>query len=87
MSANFKSSESAFDVTNARSSIITQMGKGFVLAMVTFFGPVLFIVAIYYVGLLLPPESKEAADPTPDSFPIVMEMEAEGAVEEEAAQE
>ena len=85
MSANFKSSEPAFDVANARNSIMTQMGKGFVLAMVTFLGPVLFIVAIYYVGLLLPPESKEAADPTPDSFPIV--MEAEAAVEEEAAEE
>ena len=55
--------------------------------MVTFFGPVIFIVALYYIGLLLPPESKEAADPTPDSFPIVMEMEAEEAVEEETAQE
>lgn len=87
MSANFKSTEPAFDVSEARKTITNQMFKGFVIAMVTFFGPVIFIVALYYIGLLLPPESKEAADPTPDSFPIVMEAEepVEEAAEEEGA--
>ncbi|MEO0774098.1 MAG: RC-LH1 core complex protein PufX [Pseudomonadota bacterium] len=80
MSANYKSTEAPFDVSEARRSITNQMFKGFVIAMVTFFGPVLFILVIYWVGLLLPPESKEADDPTPDSFPIV--MEAQEAVEE-----
>lgn len=89
MSANFKSSEPPFDVSEARRTITTQMFKGFVIAMVTFFGPVVFIVGLYFVGELLPPESKEAADPTPDSFPIVMEAApaAEDAAEDEAATE
>jgi hypothetical protein len=40
---------------------------------VVFFGPVIFIVALYYVGLLLPEQSKEADDPTPDSFGAIHE--------------
>ncbi|MEM6589815.1 MAG: RC-LH1 core complex protein PufX [Pseudomonadota bacterium] len=86
MSANYKSTEAAFDVSDARRSIMNQMAKGFMIAMVTFFGPVVFILVIYWIGLLLPPESKEADDPTPDSFPIVMEA-AEEPAEEEAATE
>ena len=30
--------------------------------------PVIYVYALYLIGTLLPPESKEAADPTPDSF-------------------
>ena len=84
MSANYKSTEAPFDVSDARRSIMNQMVKGFMIAMVTFFGPVVFILVIYWIGLLLPPESKEADDPTPDSFPIVMEAEepVEDAAEE-----
>lgn len=51
-----------------RKEIGTQMVRGAFLAGVVFFGPIIFIVVLYYIGLLLPEESKEAADPTPDSF-------------------
>lgn len=87
MSANFKSSEPAFDVSDARNQITKQLFKGFVIAMVTFFGPVVFIVGLYFVGELLPPESKEAADPTPDSFPIVMEAAPDAGDDAEAAED
>lgn len=44
--------------------------KGMAVGGFVFFGPVLFVLAIHFVGQFLPPESKEAVDPTPDSFPI-----------------
>ncbi|MEM6890099.1 MAG: RC-LH1 core complex protein PufX [Pseudomonadota bacterium] len=51
-----------------RADITGQMLKGAVVGGVVFFGPIVFIVALYYLGLMLPAESKDAADPTPDSF-------------------
>ena len=41
-------------------------GAGYAAAFVLFIWAVIYV--IYLVGLLLPPESKEAADPTPLSF-------------------
>ncbi len=54
--------------TQIRRDITRQMLNGAFWGGVVFFGPVIFIVALYYVGLLLPEQSKEADDPTPDSF-------------------
>ncbi|NRB36260.1 MAG: RC-LH1 core complex protein PufX [Rhodobacteraceae bacterium] len=51
-----------------RLDITRQMLKGTVIAGAAVFGPILFVVALAYAGMLLPEESKEAADPTPDSF-------------------
>lgn len=57
-------------------SVFKDMLRGAILAAVVFFGPVLIIYLIYLVGTLLPPESKEADDPTPDSFSMVIEQRA-----------
>ena len=57
-----------FTPQSVRNNIATQMGKGAAVAAVVFFGPVVFIYVLYLIGTLLPPESKEAVDPTPDSF-------------------
>ena len=54
--------------TMIRLDITRQMLKGTVIAGAAVFGPILFVVALAYAGMLLPEESKEAADPTPDSF-------------------
>ncbi|MEM9060340.1 MAG: RC-LH1 core complex protein PufX [Pseudomonadota bacterium] len=48
--------------------IVGQMAKGAAVAAFVVFGPVVFIYALYFLGTFLPPESKEADDPTPDSF-------------------
>jgi hypothetical protein len=74
---NSQSGPPPFDMADASGTIFRQLGKGLLIASVVFFGPVLFIWVLSLIGDLLPPESKEAADPTPDSFPIIMEMEAE----------
>lgn len=55
-----------------RNAIGWQMTKGAAVATAVFFGPVLAIYLIYLVGTFLPPESKEAVDPTPDSFSSVL---------------
>ncbi|MEM6385373.1 MAG: RC-LH1 core complex protein PufX [Pseudomonadota bacterium] len=55
-----------------RKEIGQQMVRGAAVAAAVVFGPILFIYAIYLIGLLLPPESKEADDPTPDSFSQVV---------------
>ncbi|MEM8576621.1 MAG: RC-LH1 core complex protein PufX [Pseudomonadota bacterium] len=51
-----------------RANITMQMLKGFGIAGSVVFGPILFIYLLIGIGTLLPPESKEAVDPTPDSF-------------------
>ncbi|MEL6467630.1 MAG: RC-LH1 core complex protein PufX [Pseudomonadota bacterium] len=48
--------------------IMGQMFRGMIAAGTVAFGPLVFIYAVYLLGTLLPPESKEAQDPTPDSF-------------------
>ena len=42
------------------------VGAGVAAAVVVI--PGVFIFGLYLIGELLPPESKEAVDPTPDSF-------------------
>ncbi|MEM8801678.1 MAG: RC-LH1 core complex protein PufX [Pseudomonadota bacterium] len=51
-----------------RKAVWYQLLRGAVVGGTVAFGPIIFIYVIYLVGLLLPPESKEADDPTPDSF-------------------
>ena len=55
-----------------RSEIWKQMLKGGFAAAAVVIGPGVFIYVLYLIGTLLPPESKEAADPTPDSFSSVL---------------
>ena len=49
-------------------NVLGQMVRGCMFAATVLFGPILFIYAVYLLGTLLPPESKDAQDPTPDSF-------------------
>ncbi|MEM8822721.1 MAG: RC-LH1 core complex protein PufX [Pseudomonadota bacterium] len=51
-----------------RRDIFKQMLIGAAAAAGTVIIPVVFIYGLYLAGTLLPPESKEAVDPTPDSF-------------------
>jgi len=57
-----------FDIEAATTDVAKQFLKGGALAAAVFVGPIVAIYLIYLVGLLLPPESKQAPDPTPDSF-------------------
>ncbi|MEM7075857.1 MAG: RC-LH1 core complex protein PufX [Pseudomonadota bacterium] len=50
------------------SSITLRMLLGAGVAALLFFGTLILLWFIYFVGTFLPPESKEADDPTPDSF-------------------
>jgi len=47
--------------------IFAQMAKGAGYGALVFFGIVFFIFIFVAIGSLLPPESKEAEDPTPNS--------------------
>ena len=50
------------------AQIFGQMVAGSVFTAIALGVPIVFIVGLYFIGTLLPPESKEAVDPTPDSF-------------------
>ena len=54
--------------TNLFWDIFKQMIIGAGIAGGVVVGAGVFIYVLYLIGTLLPPESKEAADPTPDSF-------------------
>ncbi|MEM6440406.1 MAG: RC-LH1 core complex protein PufX [Pseudomonadota bacterium] len=60
--------QSEFDRDKAAKSVVVQMGVGAGLAAATILVPMIAIYLLYLVGTLLPPESKEAPDPTPGSF-------------------
>ncbi|MEM8580467.1 MAG: RC-LH1 core complex protein PufX [Pseudomonadota bacterium] len=53
-----------------RFEIVKQMLKGSGVAAGVLLLPAAFIFCVHLVGTLLPPESKEAVDPTPDSFVV-----------------
>lgn len=57
-----------FDRQTVLRDIAKQMAVGAGVAAAVIIGPALFIYFFYLIGTLLPPESKEADDPTPDSF-------------------
>lgn len=44
-------------------------------AALLFFGTLILLWFIYFIGTFLPEESKLADDPTPDSFPWLSEAE------------
>lgn len=52
-----------------RREIRRQFLKGGGAGIAAFAGVGLFVYAMVLISWLLPPESKEAVDPTPDSFP------------------
>ncbi|MEM1313249.1 MAG: RC-LH1 core complex protein PufX [Pseudomonadota bacterium] len=60
--------DETFDIDDVSADVATQFLKGGALAAAIVAGPIIAIYLIYLVGLLLPPESKQAPDPTPDSF-------------------
>ncbi len=68
-------SQYPFDNSSAGVNLAGQMIKGSVLAGLVFFGPVVFILVLKFIGTFLPPESKEAVDPSPDSFSYIVEYE------------
>ncbi|MGX9355056.1 RC-LH1 core complex protein PufX [Roseobacteraceae bacterium S113] len=73
MSASYDDGRGPFDGGDAtieayRASIWRQMLTGAFFASLVLIGPGIFIYVLYLIGTLLPPESKEADDPTPDSF-------------------
>ncbi|MEL7117014.1 MAG: RC-LH1 core complex protein PufX [Pseudomonadota bacterium] len=56
-----------------RKEVTRQFLRGGGTGIAAFLGVIGFVVALWAVSLALPPESKEAADPTPDSFPHLLE--------------
>jgi len=57
------------------SWIFAQMAKGAGYGALIFFGAVFFVFIFVAIGNLLPPESKEAEDPTPNSAAIALPAE------------
>ncbi|MEM6670174.1 MAG: RC-LH1 core complex protein PufX [Pseudomonadota bacterium] len=57
-----------FNRSNLFFDVFGQMLSGALVAGGVLVGAGVFIYAIYLLGTVLPPESKEAEDPTPDSF-------------------
>ena len=56
------------DSTKIGIAMTGQMFAGAVAAGAVFFGAWIFVAGLAFLGSFLPPESKEAVDPTPDSF-------------------
>lgn len=75
MSSEEKGVFDGVDAPDYRKEIGTQMVRGAAVAGAVVFGPIILIYLIYLLGLLLPPEAREAVDPTPDSFPQLVEQE------------
>lgn len=49
-------------------NVLAQMVRGAGIGALIFFSPLIFVYLVYLLGTLLPEDSKDAADPTPDSF-------------------
>ena len=68
---------------NNRSALFQQVGvqmlKGAGYAAIAFFVPVLFILAIWGLGKLLPDESKQAPDPSLETTHLVIRADADAA--------
>ncbi len=58
-----------------RTAILGLMMKGAFYGMAVFAGLIAFIWIFIGIGALLPPESKEALDPTPASFELELPAE------------
>jgi hypothetical protein len=61
------------DFVKRQLEVAYLMGKGAAIGAAIFFGIGIFIWLLVLLGSVLPPESKEAADPTPWSFVIPAE--------------
>ena len=61
-----------FDGDMSKPRILTEIASQMVIgagaAGAVVVGAGVFVYVLYLIGTLLPPESKEADDPTPDSF-------------------
>ena len=57
-----------FNQSNLFYDVMKQVLVGAGIAGGVVIGAGVFIYVLYLIGTLLPPESKQAADPTPDSF-------------------
>ena len=56
-----------------RAEVRRQFLRGGGVGIAAFVGVGVFVYALVVISWLLPPESKEAVDPTPDSFPHLLE--------------
>ena len=56
-----------------RREVRRQFLRGGGAGILAFVGVGVFVYALVVISWLLPPESKEAADPTPDSFPQLLD--------------
>ena len=61
------------DFTRRQLEVAWLMGKGAAIGAAIFVGIGVFIWLLILLGSVLPPESKEAADPTPWSYVIPVE--------------
>jgi len=61
------------DRKKIREAITGQMLLGGGIGIAAFLGALGLVVGLWLIGSLLPPESKEADDPTPDSFGFLTE--------------
>ena len=68
-------SDGSVDKLKAGIDSTGQMIKGALMAGGIFFGAWIFVAVLAWLGTFLPPESKEAVDPTPDSFVVPEAME------------
>lgn len=61
------------DFTKRQLEVAWLMGKGAMIGAAIFFGIGIFLWVLTLIGSILPPESKEASDPTPWSYVIPAE--------------
>ncbi|MCH2163740.1 MAG: RC-LH1 core complex protein PufX [Marinovum sp.] len=71
----YENKDDTMEPVEATKEVLWQMVKGMLATAALFVGIGLFLYGIYLVSLLLPPESKEADDPTPDSFSVLFAPE------------
>jgi|TARA_Y200000002_G_scaffold126072_1_gene103635 hypothetical protein len=58
----------SWDKEMSVAQIFGQMVAGSIFTAIALGVPIVFIAGLYFIGTFLAPESKEAIDPTPDSF-------------------
>ena len=65
---NTKNDPKSWSKETSLVQIFGQMVTGSIFAAIAIGVPIVFIAGLYFIGTFLAPESKEAIDPTPDSF-------------------
>ena len=71
----YENKDTRLEPKQATLEILWQMLTGAAATAGVLLAAGLFMYAIYLISLILPPESKEADDPTPDSFSMVIDAE------------